>query len=77
MKFYVPHHTNCGGRKYPPGSFKTEGGRKRERWTTKQDGEQGARDTISEATKEDHKQGRPRRSVKKINYAILHKKGRE
>ena len=77
MKCHVPHHTNCGGSKYPPGSFKTEGGRKTERWTTQQDGKRGARDTIPKATTEDQKQGRPRRSVKKLNYAILHKKGME
>ena len=77
MKCHVPHHTNCGGSIHPPGSFKTEGGRRRERWTTRQDGQEGARDTLSEATKEDDNQERPRRNVKKINYAMLHKKGRE
>ena len=77
MKCHVPHHTNCGGSKYPPGSFKTEGGRKTERWTTQQDGKRGARDSKPKATTEDQKQGRPRRSVMKLNYAILHKKGLE
>ena len=67
----------CGGSKYPPGSFKTEGGRKTERWTTQQDGKRGARDSKPKATTEDQKQGRPRRSVMKLNYAILHKKGLE
>ena len=37
MKCHVPQHTNCAGSIYPPGSFKTERGRKRERWTTRQD----------------------------------------
>ena len=73
MKCHVPHHKNCGGSKYPAGSFKTERGRRRERWSTKQDGQEGARDTTKKATTE----GRPRRSIKKLNYAILHKKGRE
>ena len=77
MKCHVPHHKNCGGSKYPPGSFKTERGRRRERWTTKQDRQEGAKETRLEATKEDENQGRTRRSVKKINYAKLHKKGRE
>ena len=41
------------------------------------DEQEGARDTLSEATTEDDNQQRPRRNVKKINYAMLHKKGRE
>ena len=41
------------------------------------DEQDGARDTRSKATTEEDKQHRPRRNIKKMNYAMLHKKGRE
>ena len=41
------------------------------------DEQDGARDTRPKATTEEDKQHRPRQNIKKMNYAMLHKKGRE
>ena len=81
MKCHVPQHTKCAGSIHPSRSFKTGGGRKRERWTTRQDPVVGCPSATTNTDADDEQEGasqqRIRRNVKKINYAMLHKKGRE
>ena len=79
MKCHIPQHKKCGGSIHPPGSFKSGAGRKRERWTTREESVVGcpSASTKKDADEEGARQERPRRKVKKINYAILHKKGKE